>query len=69
MRLEIVDLEAGIAAIIQAERPVIVICTCKASEGCHTTVIRDELARRGYPIVELRAEPSRQVDSAQIALF
>ena len=52
--IEIIDLEAGITLIEASGRPVIILCTCKAPEGCHTTVIRDEMARRGYAVVELR---------------
>ena len=56
--IQIADLEAGIAVIAAAGRPVIVICTCKTPDGCHTTVIRDALATRGYPVVDWRSHPA-----------
>ena len=67
--IDIVDLEAGITAILAAARPVIVLCTCKAPAGCHTTVLRDALAHRGHPVVELRVDPGSTAKDAQITLF
>jgi len=61
--IQIVDLDAGIAAIDAVQRPVIVICTCKAPEGCHITVIRDDMARRGYHVLDVRH------NAAQSTLF
>jgi uncharacterized protein (DUF488 family) len=64
--VRIQNLDAGLRAITQSGRPVILMCACKEYEHCHRSVVAAKLRELGYEVTELGPPGSQH---AQPALF
>jgi uncharacterized protein (DUF488 family) len=58
--IELVDYEAGKAAIAASPKPVILMCVCADPAICHRTFIAQLLRRDGFAVEEL--EPHLQLE-------
>lgn len=56
--IEFVDWEAGLQAIEQSDKPVILMCVCKDRHTCHRTTAAEQLKHLGYEVQELLATPA-----------
>jgi hypothetical protein len=59
--IEIVNLEAGVAEIRAAERPVLLLCVCSDPRICHRTFVADHLRALGFVVEEFVETPPTQV--------
>jgi len=53
-RIEIADLERGIAIAKELERDVILICACKSFDNCHRKPLSEALREQGHTVEELQ---------------
>jgi len=52
----IVDLEAGIARLLRAPGPVVIMCGCGALATCHRRIIAEALQALGHEVPEILAQ-------------
>lgn len=52
-RIEIADMERGLAIVKALERNVILLCACKYFARCHRKVVAETLQGQGYEVEEL----------------
>ena len=57
--VRIQDFDAGLRAIAQSGRAVILMCACKEHEHCHRSVIAERLSELGFSVTELGAGPTQ----------
>jgi len=58
--VRIENFDAGLRAITQSGRPVILMCACKEYEHCHRSVVADRLRELGFSVSELDARPTQR---------
>lgn len=51
--IEIVDLQAGVAQVLKARQPVILLCGCASAETCHRAIVAQAVRERGHIVSEL----------------
>lgn len=51
--IALVDFDAGLEAIRQSEKPVILMCVCKDAVICHRTTIAEHLRALGFEVSEI----------------
>jgi uncharacterized protein (DUF488 family) len=55
--VRIQDFDAGLRAIAESGRPVILMCACKDYGSCHRSVIATRLRELGYVVTEISTKP------------
>ncbi len=58
--VRIQDFDAGLRAIAESGRPVVLMCACKEYEHCHRSVVADRLGELGFSVTELGARPKQE---------
>lgn len=51
--IQILDYAAGVAAILQHPRPVVLMCACKDVHTCHRGTVANLLREEGFAVQEL----------------
>jgi uncharacterized protein (DUF488 family) len=67
--VELVDYEAGRAALEALDRPALLMCGCKDPTHCHRTVILARLAADGFDTQEYRLGNNDTNHPQQLALW
>jgi uncharacterized protein (DUF488 family) len=52
-RIEIADMDSGLAIVESLGRDVVLLCACKHFDKCHRQPIAEALGFRGYEVIEL----------------
>lgn len=53
-RVEISDLDTGLAIVEAIDRDLVMLCACKYIDRCHRRQVAEELRARGYEVTELK---------------
>ena len=57
--IRIQDFDAGLRAITESGRPVILMCACKEYEHCHRRLVAERLREHGFDVSELGVRPEQ----------